>query len=154
MSVNIAVKFLEELSENAEVREFYGAYRQPEGADKEDGILAVAEHFDYHFTKEDLKAAMDTMAERSKAARQAAEAAVTSLSADDLDAVAGGNKTVNGKEVNVCDQTGACFYGELLGSPECADTYVDEENCWSNDGCDVVYNKYSGYSCHINYFWY
>ena len=31
--------------------------------------------------------------------------------------------------------------------PECKSSFKDEENCFHNDGCDVVYHKYDIYSC-------
>ena len=33
------------------------------------------------------------------------------------------------------------------GDPDCKDTYKNRENCWSNDGCDVVYHDYDNYIC-------
>lgn len=33
------------------------------------------------------------------------------------------------------------------GSNQCKDTFLNEENCWWNDACDVVHNYYEGYLC-------
>ncbi len=32
----------------------------------------------------------------------------------------------------------------------CRDTYRDRENCWLNDGCDVLHQKYDTYSCSLS----
>jgi len=43
--------------------------------------------------------------------------------------------------------------GEVAGGKdhsECKDTYKDRENCWFNDGCDIVNHHYKDYKCHYD----
>ena len=35
------------------------------------------------------------------------------------------------------------------GHAECESTYTDKEFCWSNDGCDQIYNDYADYYCKL-----
>lgn len=30
---------------------------------------------------------------------------------------------------------------------DCQDTYISEENCFHNDGCDLAYHYYPNYAC-------
>ena len=36
------------------------------------------------------------------------------------------------------------------GGDVCADTFQQAENCWWNDGCDIILNDYDGYQCRTN----
>ena len=43
--------------------------------------------------------------------------------------------------------------GEVAGGKDhgdCKDTYKDRENCWFNDGCDIVNHHYKNYKCHYS----
>ena len=143
MEKNKAELFLDALRENAEVRAYMADYAIPEGMDKENGLIAVAAHFGYEITKEELEAALEKQAGVLDAARQAAEAAVEELSVDDLDNVAGGGG------VGVANQG---LKKPEKENDECKSTYQDAENCWYNDGCDNVNNMYTDYLCnHMNF---
>ena len=36
------------------------------------------------------------------------------------------------------------------GGDECSSTYLSQENCWWNDGCDIILNSYDDYVCGTN----
>lgn len=44
---------------------------------------------------------------------------------------------------------------QLTGGGEnsnCRKTFTNEENCWWNDGCDLVFFRYDEYLCYANYY--
>lgn len=126
MEKNQAKQFLDALSGNAEIREYMKAHALPEGAAKEDALVDVAAHFGYAITKEDLAKEVARRSEAADAARKTAEKEIKALSDNELDSVAGGKDHSN-----------------------CHDTFKNFENCWWEDGCDVAYNQYPTYICHI-----
>ena len=55
------------------------------------------------------------------------------------------NITAEAKEAGeVDDEELAQLVG---GGEECSSTYMNEENCWWSDGCDVIITYYENYSC-------
>ena len=65
------------------------------------------------------------MIEEQKASTAEAEESVKELDLDVLENVAGGKAE----------------------HAECMDTYKDKENCWYEDGCDMVFYGYKDYIC-------
>ena len=120
-----AEKFLNALSENAEIQAFLKDYTLPEGTDKEEALVEIAQRFGYDITREELAQAFEARSQAIEAAGQVAEKAAEELSADQLDHVAGG----------------------LHGNYECETSYNDRENCWYDDACDFAFTMYSGYLC-------
>lgn len=122
---NNATEFLNAINENEEIRKYMESYVLPEGVAKEDALVEVAAHFGFELTKEELEEAARLRQEELKAAASDAEAAISELSLDQLDQVAGGGDR-----------------------PDCSSSYENKENCWFSDGCDHIVNHYSEYECH------
>ena len=134
---NNARKFLDAISENTELRKYLETYQIPDGMEKEDCLVAVAEKFGFAVTKEELMEAFRCKQEELKTAVAGAEAAVQEIPLGELDSVAGGG------DVGAANQN-------LKGKgehPECKVTYKNWENCTALDGCDLVLIKYSNYLC-------
>lgn len=81
----------------------------------------IADKLGYDVTAEDLKSFLE---ETSRRIAGKTDDVITQLPDEELKVVAGG------KDHN-----------------ECKDTYMDKENCWYNDGCDVIYHMYNDYIC-------
>ena len=89
----------------------------------------IAEVLGFILTKEDLLNYLSEMEKKVAGESDKAAEAFEELSTEELEKIAGGKD---------CD--------------ECQDTFKQRENCWHNDGCDVVYNDYPGiYSCLHHY---
>ncbi|MBR5338300.1 MAG: hypothetical protein IK152_09980 [Lachnospiraceae bacterium] len=75
----------------------------------------------------ELKGYVRKVEEKIKAHTEKEAGAIESIPDNELSAVAGGKDHDN-----------------------CKDTFKDRENCWFNDGCDIIINSYDGYKCHCN----
>ena len=149
-----AKAFLNALSENADVRAYMADYALPEGMDKEEGLIAVAAHFGYEITKEDLIKACEKHTGELDAARQAAEKEVEELSMDDLDKVAVGDGSYVGVANCLGTPTPAVYVEDIeLGEKHenCKFSYRDRENCWLGDACDITFMGYIDYVCRNEY---
>ena len=79
----------------------------------------------YSLSEKEIADGIKAMAEKQKACTEMAEESVSELDLNALENVAGGK----------------------ADHEECLDTYKDKENCWYNDGCDMIFNGYSDYIC-------
>ena len=153
MANSNAAQFLKALSESAEIKAYLQHYTLPEGMDNEDGLVAVAAHFGYEISKEELVKAFDKKAEKLDSARQAAEKAISELSLDDLDNVAGGDGVYVGVANCLGTPTPAVYVEEELGEKHdnCRFSFRDKENCWLEDACDITFMGYLDYVCNNKY---
>ena len=86
--------------------------------------LDLAEKLGYAVGEEDLRRAIGELNEETAARTEETAGRIRELSADELSEAAGGGDHGN-----------------------CSDTFRDEENCWYNDGCDVIFRWYNNYNC-------
>ena len=85
-----------------------------EGMDKTDGLVAVARHFGYDVSKDELDATLKAKSEEVRASMRVAEDAVLELADEELGKVSGG-----------------------LSRDVCEDTYsaIGIFTCWTEDAC-------------------
>ena len=138
---NNARKFLDAISENTELRKYLETYQIPDGMEKEDCLVAVAEKFGYSVTKEELAEAFRCKQEELKTAEAGAEAAVQEIPLGELDSVAGGG------DIGAANQG---LKKREKQDDDCQFSFIDEENCWLDDGCDNVFMSYVFYHCHLS----
>lgn len=136
-----AVEFLNAINGNPEIRKYMEGYVLPEGASKEDALVAVAARFGFDLTKGELEEAVCSRQEELKAASSEAEAAICELQPDELDQVAGGDSAMDALEVRPKKRRS-----------ECEETFEIAENCWWNDACDNVKNIYPANVCKNFYY--
>ena len=148
MAEKNAKEFLEALNEGAEILAYMEEYQLPEGKDKEDGLVEVAAHFGYGFSKEDLLSEIERLAGVTAAASDAASAAVKGMPAEEMDKVAGGYELED--TTPSCKSKGMCVGVPKFRQKNCKDTYVRGENCWYNDACDAALRWYGGNYCHAS----
>lgn len=146
MAEKNAKGFLKALNENPEILDYLKQYQLPEGRDKEDGIIDVAAHFGYAFSKDELIGEIKQLRDASAAAGEAAKTAVQEMKPEELDAVAGG-KTYKEGDVTECDYTGVCWGVPIIREKNCQYTFIPKENCWHNDACDFSYRWYDQNRC-------
>ena len=119
-------KFLEELAKKPELAKELGDKPKDFAIDEKIAAYAgLAKKLGYDITEDDFK---KYVSEADKAAQDKTGEVVddlAKLSDEELDDVAGGG--------------GA--------NPNCKDTFLDKENCWSNDGCEAINNYYPNYKC-------
>ena len=60
-------------------------------------------------------------------------------------------KKTAGKIEELSDQKLAEVAGGKKYHSDCRYTYKNEENCWHDDACDIVYYEYGGYICNHNF---
>ena len=104
--------------------------RIPEPENHEGRIRAyekVANELGYDLSDTDLDAYIADHDKYLQARADAAAEKISEIPEDELVEVAGGGD-----------------------HPDCKDTYKDKENCWVNDGCDIINNHYPDYDCHLN----
>jgi hypothetical protein len=118
-------KFLEELAKKPELAKELGDMPKDFTIDEKISAYAgLAKKLGYDITEDDFK---KYVSEADKAAQdKTGEVAddLAKLSDEELDDVAGGG-----------------------ANPNCKDTFLDKENCWSNDGCEAINNYYPNYQC-------
>ena len=118
---------LDKLTNDPKAKELLKSYDKPEPG-KEAAVYAeIATKLGYNITEADLTGYNEKLAEVMKKRSKANIDKIEALPDEDLGQVAGGAE----KHSN------------------CSDTFLDKENCWSNDGCDNVWNNYPDYICHI-----
>ena len=128
MAAENVKKILEALQSDPRAQELIKAVERPEDIDGELRIYAeVASELGYDITSEELKDYMEKAAALTTQKTETAASQIEELPDEVLDKVAGGKKDHD----------------------TCKDTYKDKENCWVNDGCDNIFNKYDDYVCHI-----
>ena len=128
MKIETIRAFQEALKDNPTAQEMVRNTPEPENMEGRCRLYAkIAEQLGFDLTEQDLAEYVEEMQRRRSERTEAEAEKIEQLPEDELDEVAGGGD-----------------------HPECKDTYKDKENCWSNDGCDLVYHKYDGYQCHLN----
>lgn len=126
MSVDKVRDFIKAVKTNEELSKV--AREKTEGKSPDEVIKYYAElapTMDFDVTEEDLRECFINEPSKLQQRTDATIAKVQELDINELDEVAGG----------------------YADSPECADTYRDHENCWYNDGCNVIFNRYRWYKC-------
>ena len=91
-----------------------------------EAYVAVAKELGYDLTVEELAAYIFEQDAARRARTDELAEGVRRLDDSDVAEVAGGRNK---------------------DKKPCKDTYLDEENCWFNDACDVTTNSYPGYKC-------
>jgi len=120
--------FLNSLRINSKAKEMISS--MPEPKDTEGRIAAyakIAKELGFEVTEDDLREFAAAKEKKLQEKSDAAAAEIEELSPEELGEVAGGGD-----------------------HSDCKDTYKDKENCWVNDGCDIINNHYSDYQCHYN----
>lgn len=139
-------EFLEAMNGNPEILDYMKGYQLPEGKDKEDGLIDVAAHFGYAFSKEELLSEIESIKGAAAAAGEAASAAVNEITPEEMDAVAGGRTYKEGDVVS-CDETGVCWGVPIIRDRNCKGSFIPGENCWYDDACDVGLRWYDNNHC-------
>lgn len=125
MSKAEALRFLQQAKDDDELVEKVRAAVVGGGDSERVSLPLVATDFGYDFSDEELKEASKDLLER-----ELSEAEGMEIDDEELAQVAGGV----GKHY------------------ECASTYSDGENCWTDDQCDRVLNYYKGlHPCKYTY---
>ncbi|MBR5338394.1 MAG: Nif11-like leader peptide family natural product precursor [Lachnospiraceae bacterium] len=120
-------EFLEAARTDAKAAELINSYAAPADQKEEVRIYAeIAAKLGFDVTEADLSAYQEEQIEAIKQKTENTSSKIESLPDDAISEVAGGRRKPNG----------------------CYDTYTNKENCWFNDGCDSIINKYANYICH------
>ena len=120
-------EIIQAITTDPKAQELLNSVAQPEDIDSEVCVYAdIAKQLGYDITEEDLKVYLERLADSLIVRTEEAAAGIQELPNETLEQVAGGKKEHD----------------------DCKDTYRDYENCWLNDGCDLVYNDYNNYVCH------
>ena len=115
---------LEELQNDPKASELIEGHDK---TDKAEAIADVAQKLGYDLKAADLKEYISIMEAEIKARTEAVADNIASVQDDDLGDVAGGAETIGVKHHS------------------CKATYLNRENCWWTDGCDIVITKYWDY---------
>lgn len=129
-------KFLNALKEDEALREYARKNTPSEGTDKEDAIVAIANHFGYPITKEELLETLNARRTQIEQSRATADQAVKELSEAALTAVNGG----------VCDTNYYVKCTDEQRHEYCEDTFQTGEWCWSTDSCETALNCYGNWA--------
>ena len=89
-----------------------------------DAYVVIAKQVGLDFTVEEIAAVIEERAQEQLAKTEASIAKLEKLPDENFSQIVGGK-----------------------GDPDCKDTFKNKENCWHNDGCDVVYHYYDTYIC-------
>ena len=117
-----AKKFFEEVLKTKEAQTLLASVEKPKTEQEiMEAYLDVAKKLNVELTAEDIQAYITA----------------SSACVEDTDAV-----EVDDKELERIAGGRACHVFNT-----CKDTYLQQENCWWNDGCDQVYNGYTYYKC-------
>ena len=120
--------FLNSLRINSKAKAMISQIPEPKNTDEWAAAYAkIAGELGFEVTEDDLKEFVAIKEKKLQEQANASAAEIEELSADELGEVAGGGD-----------------------HSDCKDTYKDKENCWVNDGCDIINNHYSDYQCHYN----
>lgn len=126
MSVESVKKFFESLQTDPRAQELLKDCPRPESLDDTVKAYAdVAGKMGLALTEDDLRSALEEEMQNQKHSTEAAAEKIRELPDEAMEQVAGGKQHY-----------------------ECHDTYKDHENCWFNDGCDIVFRSYEHYCCH------
>ena len=120
--------FLNALRINSKAKEMIQNMPEPKTAEERIAAYAkIAEELGFDISQDDLREYVAHKEQKQKETTEAAAAEIESLTPEEMEEVSGGGD-----------------------HSECKDTYKDKENCWVNDGCDIINNHYSDYQCHYN----
>ena len=132
MSMDQAKKFFEALKKDRKAVEGLMGSEKPE---TEEGLFQAyaqaAAKLGFEASADEIRTVYEEIMKAVAAKTQESAGDVKELSAEELDAVAGG---------------GFWFFNDK-DHPNCKDTYKDRENCWVVDGCDKAILDYDGYGC-------
>lgn len=141
MSENKLKELLKKVESDLEARKKVEDLEKP--AD-EKGVIAyyleVAKRLGADLTEEDIQGALAEMLKEQQSKTETAVKKVEAMAEDDLADVAGGCGGGWGKRKR-----------EDLPD-KCLVTYAQKENCWLNDGCDIIVMQYASYSCSKHYY--
>ena len=127
MSSKEIFKMLEVLRTDPKAQELLAGYGKPE--DESKALAEVAGKLGYDISAEELRSCMEEAEKRIRENTKVTAEVIEQLPDEDLSKVAGGKR-----------------------HSDCKDTFKDRENCWFNDGCDIVNNHYDDYLCHLSYY--
>lgn len=122
-------EFFEKLNTDANAAELFKGKKTAE--DPEEAVntyLDAAKKLGFELTADEIKKYFVERERELKEKTNSTAKAVQALPDDELDKVAGGGD-----------------------HDECEDTYMDRENCWIHDGCDLINTHYPDYECHLSY---
>jgi len=123
MSMENITKLMDELKDNPKVQALFDNAADPETLEEEVKVYAdAAKELGIDVTEDELKEYVQKVEAEQKAKTEADAASVAELDAGSLEKVSGG------KEI-------------------CTFSYKDKENCWRQDGCDIIFIKYHDYIC-------
>ena len=124
-------EFLEKLN-SPEAQALLEGKEKP--ADAEEALRTYAEiakELGFDVSEKDMADYLSQADAGQKGRTEAAAGKICELADEDLENVAGG--------------------GSSGGGSHCKDTFIDEENCWTNDGCDYTWHYYATYHCKKEY---
>lgn len=124
MSKENVAAFLEKIMNDPKAAELMKGMNAATDEEKIAGIVEAAKGLGFELTAEELEGYLKEQAEERKAKTEVVAGGIEKLDDSELGEVAGGKY-----------------------HSECKDTYRDEEGCFYNDGCDLIYHRYDGYHC-------
>ena len=125
MSRENALTFVKECFKDPKVVELLRAHGKPEAEEEElETYVAIGKKVGLDFTAKEIAAVIEEEGWKQHAETEANVAKLEKLPDEELTQITGGK-----------------------GDPDCKDTYKNRENCWHNDGCDIVYHDYENYIC-------
>ena len=128
MKKELMVKFLESIKANSQLKDDIPLYLEGKNEDEIIKYFAkLAPTLDFDITEEDFREFFKSDNQDLKERTDATIAKVKEIDLSELETVSGG--FANGSHGN------------------CYDTFLDKENCWFNDGCDLNINPYNNYLC-------
>lgn len=118
----------------------------------EDGAIRyyaeAAKLLGFDVTEKDIREMAAALAKEQKNKTEAAAGRVEALPDDELEKTAGGDYCYN--NITYCGNPSMACYPPSTPTPSkpvCSNTFQQRENCWFNDGCDMIINVYSTYEC-------
>ncbi|MBR5337171.1 MAG: hypothetical protein IK152_04240 [Lachnospiraceae bacterium] len=128
MDIKAIKEIIDKLTADPKAQELLKSYDRPEDG-KEAAVYAeVAAKLGYDISEADITGYIEKLTEDMKKRSEANMDKIEALPDETLGQVAGG-----------ADKHSDCAY-----------SYLDGENCWWQDGCDIVWNNYPEYTCHRN----
>ena len=133
-------------------------------SDEEGAIRYYAEAaklLGFDVTEKDIREAVAAASREQKNKTEAAAGRVEALSDDEMARASGGDyEPPPYVDPDIClnnmkcgNPSMACYppWTPTPSEPVCANTFQDRENCWFNDGCDMIINVYADYECASNF---
>ena len=121
-----AKEFFEKLASDPKAQELFVNKEKPNTPEEMIKAYAdAAKELGFDLTADEIAEFIKEKEQEIKSGTDIVAKAIKKLPDENLESVAGG------------------------GHEKCIDTFKDYENCWWTDGCDVVFNHYKDYLCHV-----